>query len=83
MADSNSTKTNSDTDSSVIFVGTSKNIQIEAEVHKEDEIVIPETPPKQEQLTNKKKILRTFPPAEADKTGNVPLTNIQLIQYLP
>ena len=55
------TSTATDTDSSVIFVGVSQNIKVQADVHKEDmqlEGVVPETPPKNQ--PKKKTILKNF-----------------------
>ena len=61
MADlsQNSLNTSTDTDSSVVFIGVSKNIKVQADVHAADqkdtnsEGVVPETPQK-EQVPKKK-----------------------------
>ena len=68
-----SSSTNTDTDSSVIFVGESKNIQTNAELHPEQSKFgrdfvhfVPETPTSK-QIGRKKTIIQTFIPDSEDQ----------------
>ena len=76
MADlsQNSLNTSTDTDSSVVFIGVSKNIKVEADVHAADQKdtnqkVLYLKHLKKKQLPKKKKILQNFSLPETEQSG--------------
>ena len=83
--------TSTDTDSSVIFVGVSKTIKVEADVHKQESspspAVVPETPqkeqaPKRRTFFNNFTVPQTQNSSSSGISGITILSNFYIIKHL-